>query len=243
MGAKIGSLVHQAAITDRLYFLMKSVYDLLVEVGRPIPGPLKEVVDSGNLEIESPIKTPASFNCDIVYTILGIGEVLVNTHVLPGEGLPFLPRIGLQLHLPGGFEQFAWYGRGPHETYVDRKEGAPIGVYSGSVDEQFVPYIVPEENGNKTDVRWVTLTNPQGIGLQASGDRLLEVSAHHFTPEDLTTARHPHELKRREEIILHLDYGQSGLGSASCGPGRLEKYKLQPVEIRYRVRLRPFTMR
>jgi beta-galactosidase len=240
MGAKIGSLVHQAAITDRLYFLLKSVYDLLVEVGRPIPGPLKEVVDSGNIEIESPLNTTASFNCDIVYTILGTGEVLVDTHVLPGEGLPFLPRIGLQLRLPGGFEQLTWYGRGPHETYVDRKEGAPVGVYTGSVDEQFIPYIVPEENGNKTDVRWVTLTNPQGVGLHASGDRLLEVSAHHYTPEDLTEARHPYELKRREEIVLHLDYGQSGLGSASCGPGRLEKYKLQPEEIRYQLRLRPY---
>jgi hypothetical protein len=161
--------------------------------------------------------------------------------VLPSEGLPFLPRIGLQLRLPGGFEQFAWYGRGPHETYVDRKEGAQVGVYRGSVDEQYVPYIVPEENGNKTDVRWVSLTNAEGIGLQASGDGLLEVSAHHFTPEDLTTARHTHELVRRPEIILNLDYAQSGLGSASCGPGRLPKYRLQPEEIRYRVHLAPFS--
>lgn len=241
IGAKIQGLVRQAAVSNRLFNLMKSVYDLLVDVGRPIPGPLKEVVDSGKLEIESPLKTPAHFDCDIVYTIQGSGEVLVDTHVLPGEGLPFLPRIGLQMHMPGEFEQFSWYGRGPHETYVDRKTGAQIGVYHGTVDEQYVPYIVPEENGNKTDVRWVTLTNAQGIGLHASGNRLLEISAHHFTPEDLTAARHLHELARRKEIIVNLDYAQSGLGSASCGPGRLEKYRLQPEEIRYRVRLRPFS--
>ena len=145
------------------------------------------------------------------------------------------------MHLPEGFEQFAWYGRGPHETYVDRKEGAQVGIYRGTVDEQFVPYVVPEENGNKTEVRWATLTNADGVGLHASADRLLEVSVHHFTPEDLTAAAHPHELTRRPEVILHLDYGQSGLGSASCGPGRLKKYRLEPEEIRYRVDLHPFS--
>jgi hypothetical protein len=143
------------------------------------------------------------------------------------------------MHLPEGYEQLSWYGRGPHENYLDRNEGAQVGVYRGTVDEQFVPYVFPQENGNKTEVRWVTLTNADGFGLHASADRLLEVSAHHFTPEDLTRARHPHELVRRPEVVLHLDYGQSGLGSASCGPGRLQKYQLQPQEVRYRVRLRP----
>ena len=238
---KIKALAYRAAITNRLFDVVKGIYDLYIEEGLPIPDPLKAIVEAGKIEIESPPKPAAHFVCDYVYTILGNGEVLVDTHVLPGEGLPFLPRIGLQLHLPGGFEQFTWYGRGPHENYVDRKEGAQVGVYRSTVDEQFVPYVVPEENGNKTEVRWVTLTNPDGFGLRASADRLLEVSAHHFTPEDLTIAMHPHELVRRDEIILHLDYGQSGLGSASCGPGRLEKYRLQPEEIRYRVRLQPVT--
>jgi hypothetical protein len=156
------------------------------------------------------------------------------------------------MQLPGGYEQFTWYGRGPHETYVDRKEGAQVGVYSGAVDEQYVPYVVPQENGNKTEVRWATLTDAEGVGLSAiahakrgasPGDHeepsLLEVSAHHYTAEDLTDARHTCELKRREEITLNLDYGQSGLGGASCGPGRLDKYQLKPHEVRYSVRLRP----
>jgi Beta galactosidase small chain. len=120
---------------------------------------------------------------------------------------------------------------------VDRKEGARVGVYSGTVDEQYVPYIVPEENGNKTEVRWVSLTNADGVGLLAVGMPTMEVSAHHYTTEDLTQARHTYELVRREEITLNLDYAQSGLGSASCGPGRLEKYQLKPEEVRYRVRL------
>jgi hypothetical protein len=238
---RVEDLVQKATEKGRLFELVNGVHELFVERELPLPDPIKEIVASGKFDIDAPPKSSARFDCDYVYTIFGNGEVHVETHVLPDVELPFLPRIGLQIHLPEGFEQLAWYGRGPHENYVDRKDGAQVGVYRGTVDEQFVPYVVPEENGNKTDVRWVTLTNADGLGLHAGADRLLEVSTHHFTPEDLTAARHPHELVRRPEVVLHLDYGQSGLGSASCGPGRLEKYRLQPEEVRYCVRLRPFS--
>ncbi|HEX9387468.1 MAG TPA: hypothetical protein VF918_14185 [Anaerolineales bacterium] len=238
---KIRGLLQWAVATDRLFDLVKGVYDLLIEVEMPVSDQLQEVVAAGKMDLDAPPKPSARFHCDYVYTILSSGEVSVETHVLPDEGLPFLPRIGLQMHLPEGYDQVAWYGRGPHETYVDRKEGAQVGVYRASVDEQFVPYIFPQENGNKTDIRWVMLANADGIGLHASADRLLEVSVHHYAPEDLTAARHPYQLVRRPEVVLHLDYGQSGLGSASCGPGRLEKYRLQPEEVRYSVRLRPFS--
>ncbi len=238
--SKINNLLGQFAASKRLFDLAKGVYDLYVERQLLVPESLEEIIEMGKLDIDSP-PNPARFDCDYVYMIVGNGEVNVETHVIPNVDFSFLPRIGLQTRLPEGFEQFAWYGRGPHETYIDRKEGAQVGVYSGTVDEQFVPYVLPEENGNKTEARWATLTNADGVGLRASADRLLEVSAHHFTPEDLTVAAHPHELARRPEVILHLDYGQSGLGSASCGPGRLRKYRLQPKEVCYRVTLRPFS--
>ena len=241
-GPKIRGLLQWAVETDHLFGVMKALHDLLIENEMPVSDQLQEVVAAGKMDLDAPPKPSARFLCDYVYTILSSGEVSVETHVLPGEELPFLPRMGLQIHLPEAYDQFAWYGRGPHETYVDRKEGAQVGVYRGSVDEQFVPYVFPQENGNKTDVRWVTLTNADGLGLHASADRLLEVSAHHFTPEDLAAARHPHEVEHRPEVVLQLDYGQSGLGSASCGPGRLEKYRLKPEEVRYCVRLRPFSV-
>ena len=168
--------------------------------------------------------------------------MLIDSHVKPEEGLPFLPRLGLQMQLPGGFEQFNWYGRGPQESYVDRQEGARVGVYRGIVDQQYVPYIFPEENGNKTEVRWAALTGSQGQGgLLACGAPWLSVSAHHFTASDLEQARHTSALTRRDEITLNLDYAQSGLGSAACGPGRLEKYQLKAEEVRFTVRLRPLT--
>jgi hypothetical protein len=221
---------------------MKGIYDLYVERGQPAPDQLSEIVAAGRLDLDAPPKPAAHFDCDYLYTIFGNGEVHVETHVLPDASVPFLPRFGLQLRLPQGFEQLDWYGRGPHENYIDRNEGAAVGIYHSTVSEQFVPYVFPQENGSKTDIRWVRLTNTAGVGLLASADRLLEMSAHHVTPEELTAARHPHELKHRPEVILHLDYGQSGLGSASCGPGRLPKYRLLPEEMRYCVKLRPFSV-
>ncbi len=179
------------------------------------------------------------FDCEYAYTVYGNGDVVIHTHVVPGENLPSLPRVGLQMVLPGGYETFTWYGRGPHETYVDRKAGAQVGVYRGMVDEQYVPYVVPQENGNKTDVRWVALANADGAGLCAVGASLLEVSAHHFATRDLDKAQHTYELEWRKEITLNLDHGQSGLGGASCGPATLPQYLIPPEEQRFGVRLSP----
>jgi beta-galactosidase len=183
-----------------------------------------------------------SINCTYTYTIYGSGDVILDVEFAPQGTLPSLPRVGLQMTLPGAYNTFTWYGRGPHESYVDRQEGACVGLYSGSVDEQYEPYIMPQENGNKTDVRWVALTNEEGLGLLAVGRPWLNVSAHHFTTENLTEARHTYELERQDEITLNLDYRQAGLGSASCGPGTRNEYLLRPEPVQFSVRLRPFSV-
>lgn len=183
------------------------------------------------------------FDCRYTYTVYGSGDIIIDTDIVPSDKLPPLPRIGLQFCILGEYDTFTWYGRGPHENYCDRKEGAPIGVYTGTVDDQYVPYIMPQENGNKTDVRWVSLTNIRGIGLLAVGMPLLEVSAHHYTTEDLTRAKHTFELKRREDITLNLDYKQSGLGGASCGPDTLPKYLIKPEPVHFSVGIKPLSLR
>ena len=142
--------------------------------------------------------------------------------------------------VPAGFEQFSWFGRGHHENYIDRNTGAAVGLYSSSVDEQYVPYILPQENGNKTEVRWLTLTNQQGVGLLVAGEQHLEASASHYTAHDLYQAFHTNELQRRDEIILNLDMRQCGLGGASCGPGTLPQYLVLPGHHSFTIRLRPF---
>ncbi|MBM3190261.1 MAG: DUF4981 domain-containing protein, partial [Chloroflexi bacterium] len=178
----------------------------------------------------------SGFDCTYTYTLYGSGDVLLETHVLPGPGLPHLPRVGLQMRLRRPLSRMAWYGRGPHESYCDRKESAAVGYYEGTVDDQYVPYIVPQEFGNKTDVRWVALRDDGGLGLLAVGMPPLEVSAHHYSLDNLTAARHTHELRRLNETVLYLDARQSGLGGASCGPGTLPQYLIQPEETRFTVR-------
>ncbi len=185
---------------------------------------------------------PVAFQQGQSYTIYGSGNILIENHIEADQTLPPLPRLGLTMQLPAGFEQFTWYGRGPHENYVDRNTGAAVGLYRSSVAEQYVPYIMPQENGNKTEVRWLTLANEAGLGLLAAGRPLLEAGVSHYLADDLYRAFHTNELTRREEVILNLDYRQGGLGGASCGPGTLPQYLLQPGTFEFTVRLRPFVV-
>lgn len=206
------------------------------------------VLDDSNLKavrvvvkagLGSPFLPPA-VGCEYVYTVLGNGEVHLDVKVTPLRELPILPRVGILMQCPGELEQMAWYGRGPHESYIDRKESASVGVYRGKVEDQYVPYIMPQENGNKSDVRWASLTNMRGMGLLILGTPLINVNAQLFTPGDLTDAMHTTELEPRETIVLSLDYAQNGLGSNSCGPGPLEKYLLKPSPVQFSLRLCPF---
>ncbi len=153
--------------------------------------------------------------------------------------LPELPRLGVILALRPGFENLAWFGRGPHENYCDRKRGAAVGLYQGTVADQYVPYIVPQEHGNKTDVRWLSLADAKGTAIRfAATDRLLEASASHFTAADLHAATHTIDLTPREEVIVSLDYAQRGLGTASCGPDTLAQYLIPAGEYQFGYQIR-----
>jgi beta-galactosidase len=149
----------------------------------------------------------------MAYTVYGGGDVVVRSTLRPGSGsLPDLPVVGVRMVLPAGFERVAWYGRGPFESYWDRNGGADVGVYTSTVDGMFVPYVRPQETGNRTGVRWMALTNDDGVGLLVAGALTLDVSALHHTPEDLEWAAHPYELERRDEITLRVAYHQRGVG-------------------------------
>lgn len=173
------------------------------------------------------------------YTVYGSGDVELDVEMRPFGDFPPLPRAGLILSVPEGFERFTFYGRGPHESYPDRKDSARVGVYASTVEEQHVPYIRPQENGNHTEVRWAALTDDNGAGLLVMGKPLFNTSAHHYTPKDLTAAEHIHELKARPETYLTLDLDQEGLGNGSCGPGVLPQYLLQPQPFQLSLRFRP----
>lgn len=181
--------------------------------------------------------------CELNYTIYQSGDLVIETKGVPqGKLPPSLPRIGLKLALPKGFDQATWFGRGPGESYRDSKLANRFGVYSKKVDELHTPYVYPQENGNRADVKWVSLTNLRGVGLVAVGLPQLDFSAHHYTILDLEKAKHTIDLPQRDEIYLNLDYLHHGLGSASCGPGVLPQYELKPEEFCFKLRLRGFSL-
>jgi beta-galactosidase len=148
----------------------------------------------------------------MTYDIRGSGEVVVEASYSPGQGpVAMMPRFGLELVATPGLERIAWYGRGPAETYSDRAFER-VGVYTSTVSREWVEYARPQENGNKADVRWVELTNPQGFGLRAEGLPLLSVAARHFPSSDIEQAAYSFELPARQGIYLNLDMAQMGVG-------------------------------
>jgi beta-galactosidase len=184
----------------------------------------------------------------VSYNVFGDGEVVVESRFAPGElSLPDMPRYGMTMTLPVEFDMVTWYGRGPHENYWDRKTGAAVGVYRMSVMDLYHPYIRPQENGNRTDVRWVALTNDAHVGLLAVGMPLLSISAHHFTIDDFDEGlekhnRHTYDLVPRDLVTLNLDYKQMGVGGDnSWGARPHPEYTLPVKEYSYRFRLRPFS--
>ena len=184
-----------------------------------------------------------AFACDYLYTIYGSGDVLLELHGIPcGEWPPSLPRIGIEMALPAALDRVTWFGLGPGETYPDSRQAGRVDVYSSTVDEMLTPYVRPQENGNRSDVRWVALTGLRGLGLLVAGCPMLNFSVHRFTATDFTAARHTYDLVPRETLTLNLDYRQRGLGSASCGPDVLPQYELAPAEFLFRLRFRPFAV-
>ncbi|MEM7535916.1 MAG: glycoside hydrolase family 2 TIM barrel-domain containing protein [Chloroflexota bacterium] len=180
----------------------------------------------------------AKFENEVTYTIHANGDIEVAATVMQVNELPHLPRVGVQMQIPGEYANLTWYGPGPHETYADRRESGKVDVYRTTVADDYVPYIMPQEYGNKVEVRWATLTNDAGHGIRVQGrdislGGLLNISASHFTDQDLEAATHTYELTPRDEIIFNVDYGKSGLGNGSCGPGILPQYMLSESEYHY----------
>jgi beta-galactosidase len=116
-----------------------------------------------------------------------------------------LPRIGLQLHLENSLQRVEWFGLGPHESYPDSRMSARVGRYVRQLAEMETPYVFPQENDNRSDVRWVALTGPAGAGLRVEGRPLLCFSAHRNTPEEYEAAKHTVELAPRDEIVLMVE--------------------------------------
>ena len=186
------------------------------------------------------------------YSVNSAGRINVSQTIEPDDNLPNLPRFGMVIELPIQFENMTWFGRGPHESYWDRKSGAKIDLYTGKVADQYHPYVRPQETGNKTDVRWATFTDDLGSGIMIRGDTL-SINATHFRITDfdngnaeLTTRsatsnirtkkqhRHTIDMSPRKLINVHIDHKQMGVGGEdSWGSQPLPQYQLPAKQYSY----------
>jgi beta-galactosidase len=190
------------------------------------------------------------------YKVLGTGEIIVtNDFKMTKDKLPEIIRFGVNLVMPREFDQISWFGRGPQETYQDRKTGALVGLYSGAVADQYFPYVRPQENGNKVDVRWMTITSKEGLGLEFVGMPLLSVSAHHNIMEDFESPdrtdgrgkaglkmirRHINDVQPRDLTSVNIDYKQQGVGGDdSWGAWTHDEYRLREKAYNYSFRICP----
>jgi len=173
------------------------------------------------------------------WTIWGSGDIFLDNNAEVREGLPFLPRYGLKLVMPRGNEYVEFFGYGPHESYIDKHRSTYKGRFETTVSDMHEDYLYPQENGSHFETEWALITNSLGMGLLFVGMNDFSFNASHYTPENLTEAKHPHELVKLPETIVHIDYAMSGVGSNSCGPRLLPKYQLNERNINFKLRIKP----
>jgi beta-galactosidase len=193
---------------------------------------------------------------NVVYTVNGTGSVHVLSDItITDPQAPEFPRLGMNIVMPRDFDQMSWLGRGPQESYWDRKTSAFVDLYTGLVADQGWAYIRPQENGNKTDVRWMSITNSAGLGFKFLADDLLEVSAHHNIMEDFESPvrtdgrqvdgkpvvnRHTVDVKPRDLTSVNIDYKQMGIGGDnSWGAWTHEEYRLTEKSYKYGFTIKP----
>ena len=173
-----------------------------------------------------------------LYTILSDGTIDLKTTFQPQGILPELPRLGIAFCLSSDYNTFIWQGRGPQDNYPDRKTSAAVGLWKGSVADQYMHYPRPQDSGNKEEVRRLMLTDRHGKGIRVDAvEDVFSASALHYTAQDLYKETHDCNLKPRPEVILSLDAAVLGLGNSSCGPGVLKKYAIDKKEHTLHIRI------
>jgi beta-galactosidase len=181
----------------------------------------------------------SGFQRNETWTVLSDGTIELEQEIIPHGPMPdMLQKIGLQFQLPKQFSNVEWYGRGPFENYPDRKTGAKVGHYFSNADEMYVPYIFPQEYGNRSDVRWLKVQNADGKGLMISGGEFLNFSLHKYTTDNLDRAVYTYQLKKSPNTILNVDYEVTGVGGTAIR--QLQRYRVTPHAGKYKLRIKPF---
>lgn len=215
----------------------------------------KEIEIKSDKKIKDEITIQTTFDLPAVegqivvsYTINALGEITVSNQLENIKtDLPHLPRFGNNFIIKNEYQTVNWFGRGPHENYQDRKTSALVAKYSASVSDLYFSYIRPQENGYKTDVRWVTFTNNNGKGVRIERPELLSFSAHHQYNDDFDDGekkmqRHSTDIKKRDLVNINIDYGQTGVGGDnSWSPNAIahKEYRVNAGNLKYTYKIIP----
>ena len=191
-------------------------------------------------------KNGVSFAVTLSFIVCADGAVMVNSLVRPSTEGAIIPKVGFRLEMPAGMEQLTWFGRGPWDSYRDRKEACLPAIYQSTVTAQREDYILPQEHGTKQEVRWLSLANQEGTGMLFVAPDQMAASAVHFRAEDNYTdrgnrMRHTYQFKTCNTAVVSLDAATRGLGNASCGPEVLERYELRMATTAFRFLMIPQT--
>lgn len=178
------------------------------------------------------------------FRVYADGTIVVNNDVMPSVTGVQLPKLGFRTEMPAGFEQMTWLGRGPMESYRDRKEAQFVGLYTDKVSNQWTHYVLPQENGNHEDVRWMGVTDSEGDGMLFIAPDNMATTVGHWRSEEMYVnaddrARHTNEAKFCDNTVVSLDAYNRALGNASCGPDVLSKYKITSERCQFRFILKP----
>ena len=179
----------------------------------------------------------------ISYLVYADGVVRVDYHLAIKESLPNIPKVGMTCGINDQFREVQWYGKGPWENYADKCSGAEVGIYKLPIDKFMEPYVKPQENGNRTGVRWMHLSNGTK-GIMIITDSLLSMSAWPYTAEMIQKAKHTNELKEAGFITLNIDLKQMGVGgndSWSDVAAPLEKYQIPARNYKYTFWIKPIS--
>ena len=191
-------------------------------------------------------KSGTTFDVDMDFIVCADGTIMTNSFIRPSQLGAVLPKLGFRLEMPSGMEHLSWFGRGPWDSYRDRKEACLPAIYHSTVTAQREDYIKPQEHGTKQEVRWMSLTNGEGVGLLFVAPDKMAASAVHFRPEDNYTDRdnrskHTYQFKTCQTAVVSLDAVTRGLGNASCGPDVMEKYELKAANTAFRFFIIPLS--
>ena len=231
------------ALTDnerglRAEYLQKALLDRLTTRLVEISSDKGEgfVSINAKITVAAPAKRPLA-RLDISYIFDG-DSLEIKTDAKISENPSFLPRFGYKFRTVSGFERISYFGYGPHESYEDKRRASRLSYFESTVSDNFEHYVRPQENGAHYGTRYAAVSSDHGASLFFAADSF-SFSASHFDTKNLLNARHDFELVPEKETTVIIDYRQSGVGSASCGPALAEKYRLSEKSFSFSFKLKP----